>query len=92
MAGQDLPTKEKTCRLLVSWRLNFLHSTMMKGMIENGARAGIKETYETFKEVGVANLHIMNVLLDICFGFPALSFVFIVRTGCCKSLEHSRLM
>lgn len=52
MAGQDLPSKEKTCRLQVSWRLNFLHSTMMKGMIENGARAGIKETYEVYREVG----------------------------------------
>lgn len=51
MAGQDLPSKEKTCRLQVSWRLNFLSSTMMKGMIENGARAGIKETYVVFQEV-----------------------------------------
>ncbi|KAG0621016.1 hypothetical protein M758_4G261700 [Ceratodon purpureus] len=51
LAGQDLPSKEKTCRLQVSWRLNFLHSTMMKGMIENGARAGIKETYEVYREI-----------------------------------------
>ncbi|KAG0631154.1 hypothetical protein M758_1G231500 [Ceratodon purpureus] len=51
LAGQDLPSKEKSCRLQVSWRLNFLHSTMMKGMIENGARAGIKETYQIYKEV-----------------------------------------
>ncbi|CAM6037416.1 unnamed protein product [Sphagnum compactum] len=51
MAAQDLPTGEKTCRLEVSWRVNFLHNTMMKGMIESGARQGIKETYETYCEV-----------------------------------------
>ncbi|XP_024372049.1 C2 and GRAM domain-containing protein At1g03370 isoform X2 [Physcomitrium patens] len=51
LAGQDLPSQEKTCRLQVSWTLHFLHSTMMKGMIENGARAGIKETYELYREV-----------------------------------------
>lgn len=51
MAERDLPVKEKTCRLLISWRIKFLHSTMIKGMIESGARAGIKETYEIFKEV-----------------------------------------
>ncbi|XP_024386274.1 C2 and GRAM domain-containing protein At1g03370 isoform X3 [Physcomitrium patens] len=51
MAERDLPVKEKTCRLLISWRIKFLHSTMIKGMIESGARAGIKETYEIFKEI-----------------------------------------
>lgn len=64
----------------------------MKGMIENGVCVGIKEIYEIFKEVGVVNLYIMNVLFDICFGFFVLFFVFIVRIGCCKSLEYFRFM
>lgn len=51
MAGRDQSAKEKTCRLLISWRVKFLQSTMMKVAIESGARAGIKETYEIFKEV-----------------------------------------
>eukprot|EP00850_Spirogloea_muscicola_P012524 SM000081S22658 [mRNA] locus=s81:346260:352232:- [translate_table: standard] len=31
--------------LRVSWRANFLQSTMMKGMIEGGMRSGIRDTY-----------------------------------------------
>ncbi len=50
-AGEDLPTGEKSSRLEISWRLNFLHSTMMKGMIESGARQGIKDSYEIYREV-----------------------------------------
>ncbi|CAK9278846.1 unnamed protein product [Sphagnum jensenii] len=50
-AGEDSPTGEKSSRLEISWRLNFLHSTMMKGMIESGARQGIKDSYEIYREV-----------------------------------------
>eukprot|EP00850_Spirogloea_muscicola_P005882 SM000027S09663 [mRNA] locus=s27:621504:627334:+ [translate_table: standard] len=32
-------------RLRVSWRANFLQSTMMKGMIEGGMRSGIRDAY-----------------------------------------------
>lgn len=50
-AGQDTPQGDKTCHLEISWRVNFLHSTMMKGVIENGARTGIKDSYVKYKEV-----------------------------------------
>lgn len=46
--GPDLPSEEKSSRLVVSWRMNFLQSTMMKGMIENGARQGIKDNFDQY--------------------------------------------
>lgn len=47
-SGPELPSGEESSRLVVSWRMNFLQSTMMKGLIENGARQGIKENFEQF--------------------------------------------
>ncbi|VFQ73000.1 unnamed protein product [Cuscuta campestris] len=47
-AGPDLASGEKTSRLVVSWQINFLQSTMMKSMIENGARQGIKDSFEQY--------------------------------------------
>ncbi|CAI5519500.1 unnamed protein product [Closterium sp. Naga37s-1] len=38
-------------RLRVSYEPYFLQSTMMKGMIENGIRTGLKESYTTFLSV-----------------------------------------
>ncbi|KAF8779134.1 hypothetical protein HU200_002807 [Digitaria exilis] len=49
--GPELPDDEKSSRLVVSWRLNFLQSTMMKGMIENGARQGLKDNYAQFSDL-----------------------------------------
>ncbi|CAJ1962757.1 unnamed protein product [Sphenostylis stenocarpa] len=46
--GPELPTGEQCSRLIVSWRMNFLQSTMMKGMIENGARQGMKESFDQY--------------------------------------------
>ena len=37
--------------LRVSWRPNFLQSTMMKSMIEGGMKSGIRDTYKQFIEV-----------------------------------------
>lgn len=47
-SGPELPSGEQSSRLVVSWRINFLQSTMMKGMIENGARQGIKDSFEIY--------------------------------------------
>ncbi|KAK9057895.1 hypothetical protein SSX86_022734 [Deinandra increscens subsp. villosa] len=44
--GPELPSGEECSHLVVSWRMNFLHNTMMKGMIEGGARQGVKESFE----------------------------------------------
>lgn len=46
--GPELPSGEPSSHLVISWRMNFLQSTMMKGMIENGARQGLKESFEHF--------------------------------------------
>jgi hypothetical protein len=51
MPGPELPDDEQCSRLVVSWRLNFLQSTMMKSMIENGARQGLKDNYVQFSEL-----------------------------------------
>eukprot|EP00897_Mesotaenium_endlicherianum_P005083 jgi/Mesen1/4602/ME000232S03854 len=45
------PVDEKTSHLRISWRATFLQSTMMKGMIENGMRSGIKENYTVCAQI-----------------------------------------
>ncbi|CAM6094736.1 unnamed protein product [Calypogeia fissa] len=49
--GPALPTGERTCRLQISWRINFLQNTMMRGMIVNGAGQGLKESYIEHQQV-----------------------------------------
>ncbi|CAI7863714.1 unnamed protein product, partial [Closterium sp. NIES-54] len=44
-------TDSSSCQLRVSWAPCFLHSTMMKGMIENGMRSGLKDTYIAYQAV-----------------------------------------
>ncbi|MBA0723590.1 hypothetical protein Golax_004160 [Gossypium laxum] len=46
--GPELPSGEESSHLVISWRMNFLQSTLMKSMIENGARQGLKESFEQF--------------------------------------------
>ncbi|KAK9671003.1 hypothetical protein RND81_12G000400 [Saponaria officinalis] len=49
--GPELPSGEQSSRLVVSWRMNFVQSTMMKGMIENGARQPLKDNFDQFLTV-----------------------------------------
>ncbi|XP_010942889.1 C2 and GRAM domain-containing protein At1g03370 [Elaeis guineensis] len=51
MPGPDLPSEDQSSRLVVSWGMNFLQSTMMKGMIENGAKQGLKDSYAQFADL-----------------------------------------
>lgn len=46
--GPELPSGEQSSRLVMSWRMNFLQSTMMKGMIEGGAQKALRENFEHF--------------------------------------------
>ncbi|KAK8501014.1 hypothetical protein V6N12_003630 [Hibiscus sabdariffa] len=46
--GPELPSGEQSSHLVISWRTNFLQSTMMKSMIENGTRQGLRESFEHF--------------------------------------------
>ncbi|GJP73769.1 hypothetical protein CLOP_g4456 [Closterium sp. NIES-67] len=40
-----------SCHLRVSWAPCFLQSTMMKSMIENGMRSGLKDTYTAYQAI-----------------------------------------
>ncbi|XP_062088055.1 C2 and GRAM domain-containing protein At1g03370 [Humulus lupulus] len=46
--GPELSSGEQTSHLVISWRTNFIQSTMMRGMIENGTRQGLKESFEQY--------------------------------------------
>ncbi|RLN05208.1 C2 and GRAM domain-containing protein [Panicum miliaceum] len=50
MPGPELDSQQQTSHLVISWRMNFLQSTMMKGMIENGARQGLEQNYAQFSD------------------------------------------
>ncbi|XP_055828101.1 C2 and GRAM domain-containing protein At5g50170 [Solanum dulcamara] len=51
MPGQQEPSGEESARLVISWAINFCQNTMMKSMIEGGARQGLKESFDQFAEV-----------------------------------------
>lgn len=46
--GPELSSGEQSSHLVISWRMNFIQSTMMKSMIENGARNGLKDSFDEF--------------------------------------------
>ncbi|KAJ1268986.1 hypothetical protein BS78_07G175300 [Paspalum vaginatum] len=49
--GPELDSQQQTSHLVISWRMNFLQSTMIKGMIENGARQGLEQNYAQFSDL-----------------------------------------
>ncbi|CAD6264519.1 unnamed protein product [Miscanthus lutarioriparius] len=51
MPGPELDSQQQTSHLVVSWRMNFLQSTMMKSMIENGARQGLEQNFAQFSDL-----------------------------------------
>ncbi|KAK9684786.1 hypothetical protein RND81_10G232500 [Saponaria officinalis] len=48
LPGPELSSGEESSRLLLSWGINFSQNTLMRGMIENGARQGLKESFDQF--------------------------------------------
>lgn len=46
--GPELASGDQSSKLVISWRVNFLQSTIMKSMIENGARQGLRDNFEQF--------------------------------------------
>ncbi|XP_060204571.1 C2 and GRAM domain-containing protein At5g50170 [Lycium barbarum] len=50
MPGQQESSGGESTRLVVSWSINFNQNTMMKSMIEGGARQGLKESFDQFAE------------------------------------------
>ncbi|WOK95248.1 hypothetical protein Cni_G03955 [Canna indica] len=49
--GPQLPNSNQSAHLLISWRINFVQSTMMKGMIESGARQGLTESFLQVRDI-----------------------------------------
>ncbi|KAG6389245.1 hypothetical protein SASPL_150709 [Salvia splendens] len=48
MPGVTSSSEGESARLVISWAVTFSQTTMMKGMIESGARQGLKESFEQF--------------------------------------------
>ncbi|XP_057804274.1 C2 and GRAM domain-containing protein At5g50170 isoform X2 [Salvia miltiorrhiza] len=48
MPGVMSSSERESARLVVSWAVTFSQTTMMKGMIESGARQGLKDNFEQF--------------------------------------------
>ncbi|CAN6479695.1 unnamed protein product [Victoria cruziana] len=49
--GPEIPSGEQTSHLVITWRMNFLQNTMMKGMIEGGAKQGLKDNFDQFSNL-----------------------------------------
>ncbi|XP_071903699.1 C2 and GRAM domain-containing protein At5g50170 isoform X3 [Coffea arabica] len=60
--GPELFSIEKSAHLVISWALNFHQSTMMKGLIERGARQGLKGSFEQFSDLLAKNLKVINLV------------------------------
>ncbi|KAK4842805.1 hypothetical protein QYF36_000316 [Acer negundo] len=58
--GLELSSGEESCRLIISWAIKFHQSTMMKGMIEGGARQGVKESFDQFANLLAQNLKTLD--------------------------------
>ncbi|KAL8115837.1 hypothetical protein AgCh_022362 [Apium graveolens] len=58
--GPELPSGELSSRVVISWRMNFLQSTMMRGMIENGARQGVRESVEQHAALLAQNARLVD--------------------------------
>ncbi|KAK4386770.1 C2 and GRAM domain-containing protein [Sesamum angolense] len=86
--GPEQPSGEQTSRLVVSWRLNFSQSTMMKGMIENGARQGIKESFEQIEKL-LAQMYFFNVpvIAAILLGLYVLTHLSLATPSTIQGLE-----
>ncbi|XP_027190336.1 C2 and GRAM domain-containing protein At5g50170 isoform X2 [Cicer arietinum] len=51
MPGGDVSSEDESSNLVVSWGIVFLQSTMMKGVIESGAKQGLKESFDQFSDL-----------------------------------------
>ncbi|KAI4336218.1 hypothetical protein L6164_014772 [Bauhinia variegata] len=58
--GRELSSGEETSHLVVSWDIAFLQSTMMRGMIEGGARQGLKESFDQFSNLLAQNFKVLD--------------------------------
>uniref|UniRef100_A0A7N0VG44 C2 and GRAM domain-containing protein n=1 Tax=Kalanchoe fedtschenkoi TaxID=63787 RepID=A0A7N0VG44_KALFE len=59
--GPDLSSGAESCRLVVSWGIHFLQHTMMRGMIESGAKQGLKESFDHFADLLAQNFKVVEL-------------------------------
>ncbi|KAF7838280.1 C2 and GRAM domain-containing protein [Senna tora] len=52
--------EEESSHLVVSWGIVYLQSTMMKGMIESGARQGLKDSFNQFANLLAQKFKVLN--------------------------------
>lgn len=66
MPGAELSSGEESSHLVVSWGINFIQNTMMRGMIEGGVRQGLKESFDQFADLLAQNFKTLdtNYLAD----------------------------
>ncbi|CAB4311102.1 unnamed protein product [Prunus armeniaca] len=60
MPGPELPSGEESSRLVVSWGVNFLQNTFMRGMIEGGVKQGLKESFDQFSSLLAQNFKTLD--------------------------------
>ncbi|KAI3876690.1 hypothetical protein MKX03_034199 [Papaver bracteatum] len=58
--GPELSSEEESARLVISWNINFQQSTMMRSMIEGGARQGLKESFDEFAHLLAQKFKLLN--------------------------------
>ncbi|XP_024011426.1 C2 and GRAM domain-containing protein At5g50170 isoform X2 [Eutrema salsugineum] len=66
LPGTEQNAGGESSRLIISWGIQFSQSTIMKGMIEGGARQGLKESFEKFADLLAKNYKTLDpgVVLD----------------------------
>lgn len=62
MPGPELSSGEESSHLVVSWGINFLQKTVMRGMIEGGVRQGLMESFEQFASLLTQNFRTFNTV------------------------------
>lgn len=60
MPGPEPSSGQESSRLVVSWGINFYQNTMMKGMIEGGARQGLKDSFDQFAGLLAQNFEVLS--------------------------------
>uniref|UniRef100_A0A2N9IT31 C2 domain-containing protein n=1 Tax=Fagus sylvatica TaxID=28930 RepID=A0A2N9IT31_FAGSY len=60
MSGPAQSSGEEASHLVLSWGINFLQNTMMRGMIEGGVRQGLKESFEQFANLLAQNFKTLD--------------------------------
>lgn len=59
--GPKLSSDEETTNLVISWAINFHQNVMMRGMIEGGARQGLKESFDQSSEFLAQRLKVITL-------------------------------